>query len=282
MNNLVTRALSGAVYVALICGAVIAGGWCFVALVSLLGALALNEFFGLSNAPHGGERKASKIVDIVGGMILIICPTVNIPGCAVPNLSAILLFLFLLYLLLRPVMQIYSREKSPLTNIAYAYMGVLYIAMPLASMSFYYSFVNGGYLLLAMFVMIWLSDTGAYLVGSMIGRHKLIPRISPGKTWEGFIGGVVFSVGSAFIFKLGFPGIYSDFSLPVMCGLGLLVALFATWGDLVESLIKRTLGVKDSGSIMPGHGGILDRIDSLLLVAPASIIYLLTAYFCFM
>lgn len=173
-------------------------------------------------------------------------------------------------------MQIYNQESSPLTNLAYSYMGQMYIALPLGLMSMYYTLNDGKALLLMMFIMIWLNDTGAFLVGSMIGKHKLFPRISPKKSWEGFVGGVVFSIIGGVIAKLYFPDYFETISMIHLCGLGLVVGIFATWGDLVESLIKRTLGVKDSGNILPGHGGILDRIDSLLLVIPASLLYLIT------
>ena len=141
-------------------------------------------------------------------------------------------------------------------------------------MSTYYTLPDGQALLLAMFIRIWLSDTGAFVTGSLIGRHKLFPRISPGKTWEGFFGGIFFVVVSAVVMKLSFASTFGSESIGVLCGMGVIVAVFATWGDLVESLIKRTLGVKDSGKLLPGHGGILDRIDSLLLVVPASLVYL--------
>lgn len=281
MKNLVTRALSGAVYVALICAAVLLGGWWFIALFSLFAVLALNEFYGLSNGPEGGENTTTLIIDVVGGLVLTVglgCVNIDslMPPLAIRLLGGTFLSLYLLYLVIRLVAQIYTREQSPLTNLAFSYMGQMYIALPLGLMAMYYTFADGPCLLLAMFIMIWLSDTGAYLVGSMIGRHKMIPRVSPGKTWEGFVGGVLFAIGSAFVFKYCFPSCYSSISIVALCGMGLVVSLFATWGDLVESLIKRTLGVKDSGSIMPGHGGILDRIDSLLLVIPASLIYLIT------
>jgi len=187
---------------------------------------------------------------------------------------------YLLYLIIRLVLQLYSQESSPLTNLAYSYMGQMYIALPLGLMSMYYTLPDGKPLLMAMFVMIWLNDTGAFLVGSAIGKHKLFPRISPNKSWEGFMGGVIFSIASAFIFKYCFPIHFENISIYSLCGMGAVVGAFATWGDLVESLIKRTLGVKDSGKLLPGHGGILDRIDSLLLVIPASLLYL-TAIFLF-
>ena len=155
-------------------------------------------------------------------------------------------------------------------------MGQLCIALPLGIMSMYYTLNDGTALLLAMFVMIWLSDTGAFIVGSLLGRHKLFPRISPAKSWEGFFGGIIFVIASAFVMKYCFGAYFTSTSLAALCGMGVTTAVFATWGDLVESLIKRTLGVKDSGNILPGHGGILDRIDSLLLVIPATLIYLVT------
>lgn len=278
MNNLIKRALSGAVYVALIICAIMAGGWWFIALSCLFGVLALNEFYGLSNGSSGGENVSTLIIDIAGGFILVAglgCVDLDLLSPFTTRvIGGTLFMLYLLYLVVRLVSQLYSREVSPLVNLAFSYMGQLYIALPLGLMSMYYTFRQGEWLLLAMFVMIWLSDTGAYLVGSAIGRHKLFPRISPGKTWEGFIGGLLFATGAGVAFKYLCPGCFDSMPVAAMAGMGVVVSLFATWGDLVESLIKRTLGVKDSGSIMPGHGGILDRIDSLLLVVPASLIYL--------
>lgn len=279
MSNLIKRALSGIIYVALIVGAVILGGWWFIGLFCFFSIVALNEFYGLSNGSTGGENVTTLIIDLTGGFILtfgLCCINIELLSPLTTRvLGGTFFTIYLLYLVVRLVTQLYGREQSPLTNLAYSYMGQMYIALPLGLMSMYYTIADGSALLLAMFVMIWLSDTGAFLVGSAIGRHKLFPRISPGKTWEGFAGGCLFAIGSAFVFKYCFPTYYSSITIEGLCGLGLVVALFATWGDLVESLIKRTLGVKDSGHIMPGHGGILDRIDSLLLVIPASLIYLI-------
>ncbi len=280
MKNLLLRTITGAIYVALICAAVLLGGWWFIALFSLFTVLALNEFYGLCNAATGGENIITLVFDIAGGLILAIglgCVNIELLSPLTTRvLGGTFFTVYLLYLVARLVVQLYSQESSPLTNLAYSYMGQMYIALPLGLMSMYYTLPDGATLLLAMFIMIWLSDTGAFLVGSMIGKHKLFPRISPGKTWEGFIGGVIFAVGSAFVFKYCFGAYYENYTIGGLCGLGLVVCVFATWGDLVESLVKRTLGVKDSGNLLPGHGGILDRIDSLLLVIPASLIYLIT------
>ena len=118
------------------------------------------------------------------------------------------------------------------------------------------------------------SGSGAYCVGSLLGRHKLFPRISPGKSWEGSIGGAVFVVAAAWAISYFLDD--TMLTLPQWIGLGLVVVIFGTWGDLVESLFKRTLGIKDSGSILPGHGGMLDRFDSSLLAIPAAVVYLYT------
>jgi phosphatidate cytidylyltransferase len=139
---------------------------------------------------------------------------------------------------------------------------------------------------LSVFIFLWMNDTGAYCIGSLIGRHKLFPRISPAKSWEGSIGGAIVVLLVAYgINILDNGGLYlNDFgikpcgmlSMPEWLGLGLVVVIFGTWGDLIESLFKRTLGIKDSGSILPGHGGMLDRFDSSLLAIPAAVVYLYT------
>lgn len=279
MKNLILRTITGAIYVALICASVLAGGWYFILFFGLLSIIALHEFYSLSNASTGGENVTTLIVDIVGGLIVCVgLGMVNMslmPPYATAVMGGTFFTIYMLYLVVRLVMQIYSQENSPLTNLAYSYMGQMYIALPLGLMSMYYTLADGKALLMTMFVMIWLNDTGAFLVGSMIGKHKLFPRISPKKSWEGFIGGVVFAILAGVLAKVLFPFYFESFSLIGLAGLGLVVGIFATWGDLAESLIKRTLGVKDSGNILPGHGGILDRIDSLLLVVPASLLYLI-------
>lgn len=280
MKNLFKRSITGIIYVALIVGAVLAGGWWYVALFALFTLLAINEFSRLANASDGGENVVTLIIDMTGALVLFVgMSCVNMPlfsSYATAVMGGTFFSVYLLYLIVRLVMQLYSHESSPLTNLSYSYMGQLYIALPLGIMSMYFTMPDSTSLLLAMFIMIWLSDTGAFVVGSMLGKHKLFPRISPAKTWEGFCGGIVFVVLSAIVMKCCFAQWFESISMLQLCGMGITVAVFATWGDLVESLIKRTLGVKDSGNILPGHGGILDRIDSLLLVIPASLLYLVT------
>jgi phosphatidate cytidylyltransferase len=124
---------------------------------------------------------------------------------------------------------------------------------------------------LPFFVFLWASDTGAYCVGSLIGKHPLFKRISPNKSWEGSVGGAVLAIGISMIFAHYDTSLYSTLQ---WAGMALVVVVFGTWGDLVESLMKRQLGIKDSGNILPGHGGMLDRFDSSLIAIPAVALYL--------
>jgi len=183
------------------------------------------------------------------------------------------------------VAELYMKAKDPINNWAYTMLSQLYIALPLSLINIL-AFRSNGYSIqysylapLAVFVFLWINDAGAYCVGSLIGRHKLFPRISPGKSWEGSIGGGVLVVVAAVV-TWHVTTLYgvNDLGLSAYgwAGLGLVVVVFGTWGDLIESLFKRTLGIKDSGNILPGHGGMLDRFDSTLMAVPAAVVYLYT------
>lgn len=183
------------------------------------------------------------------------------------------------------VAELYMKAKDPINNWAYTMLSQLYIALPLSLINIL-AFRSNGYSIqysylapLAVFVFLWINDAGAYCVGSLIGRHKLFPRISPGKSWEGSVGGGLLVVVAAVVtwYVTTQYGV-NDLGLSAYgwAGLGLVVVVFGTWGDLIESLFKRTLGIKDSGNILPGHGGMLDRFDSTLMAVPAAVVYLYT------
>jgi len=164
-------------------------------------------------------------------------------------------------------------------------MSQLYIALPLSLLNVLAYRWNGTgvqytYLTpLSVFVFLWINDAGAYCVGSLLGRHKLFPRVSPGKSWEGSIGGGLLVIAVAvLVWHLTEQYGVNDLGLSAVewAGLGLVIVIFGTWGDLIESLFKRTLGIKDSGNILPGHGGMLDRFDSTLMAVPAAVVYLYT------
>jgi phosphatidate cytidylyltransferase len=188
----------------------------------------------------------------------------------------------IIYLL---IAELYLIREDPISNWAYTMMSQIYIALPFSLLNVL-AFRSAGsdiqytYLIpLSVFVFLWINDTGAYLCGSLLGKNKLFPRISPGKSWEGSIGGGLLVIAVAvLVWYLTEKYEVNELGLTAYewAGLGLTVVVFGTWGDLVESLFKRTLGIKDSGNILPGHGGMLDRFDSSLMAIPAAVVYLYT------
>lgn len=269
MKNIVTRTISGIVYIALIVCALLAGANWFSALMALFALLAVREFQILT-----GDASAR-------GSITLLINTVDIAaaiGLCLATLADVYYLLFDTYLLagyliIRIVLSLYDKRADTFAATGRSILSVFYIGLPL-SLAALIDYTTGGegisrHIMLIIFIMIWLNDTGAYCVGCTLGRHRLCERLSPKKSWEGFWGGMLFCIaaGLACAYSLGFD------SWMQWVGLGIVVSVFSTWGDLFESLMKRTMGVKDSGHLIPGHGGILDRIDSLLLVAPACFIY---------
>ncbi|MBD5264128.1 MAG: phosphatidate cytidylyltransferase [Bacteroides sp.] len=261
INKLLLRATTGLIYVVLIVGCIILGQIPLTLLASLFAILAVIEFEKITHELSPRTLPAL-ILDIAG------CVTLTFSWIIWP------LYIWVMILLSRMTLELYMKSSTPIANLAKSMMTQLYIGLPLALMCCLGNWFNLN-VVLVVFIMIWINDTGAFLSGSMLGRHKLFERISPKKSWEGFIGGLVFNLIAATLFCTygsSFFGIGD--SLPIWLGLGAVVTIFATWGDLVESLLKRSLKIKDSGNIMPGHGGILDRIDSLLFVMPATLLYL--------
>ncbi len=182
------------------------------------------------------------------------------------------------------ISELYAKNKDAVTNMAYTMLGQMYIAMPFALINIlaFKRDAEGNFseyemlLPLSIFILLWSNDTGAYCCGSLFGKHKLFPRISPGKTWEGSIGGGIFAIIIAGVigYVANMGAVPHTLNIWQWLGLGAVVVIFGTWGDLVESLFKRTVGVKDSGNILPGHGGMMDRFDSSLIAIPAAVIYL--------
>lgn len=272
MKNLVVRAMSGAVYVALIvCSILFGGNWAFLALCCIFAFLGIMEFQKITQRDFY-ENPRVLFIDLLVGVSIPATVALWFSG---NSYIAVALTIFILILILvRFIAQLYAVKEDAIRQIANSVLSVVYVAIPLAFASILLC-MGLPQVLLLMFVMIWLNDTGAYLVGSALGSHRLFARLSPKKSWEGFFGGLAFCVGAGILVKGFFPGQFTFFTTAQLGIMGLIVSVTATWGDLFESLIKRTFGVKDSGTLIPGHGGILDRIDSLLFVAPATAIYLL-------
>jgi len=270
MKNFSLRLLTGVVYVATITSGIIVNQYTFIGLFSIIVFLCLREFYHLTNIQKGTQINLWH--NSLGGLLLLVSTYLY----ASDTLGCSILFLYLLYIVATLVSALYKKKQDPVTHVAYIFFGQCYIALPLSLLNilafqhntpsvtgYYYLFI------LSLFVFIWVNDTGAYLVGMLFGKHRLFPRISPKKSWEGFFGGLAFTVASSFIFAHFEPEIpYYHW-----IGISVMVVLFGTWGDLVESLIKRTLDVKDSGKSLPGHGGFLDRFDSLLLAIYAVLFY---------
>lgn len=271
MKNLVVRSLSGIVYVALIIGAILAGQAWFFALTLLLGLLAAVEFEHIILAPITGVwHWAVRILDAATALALITLPLfLHLPH-AIGNTC---LGLVLMYTLTRFTLALYDKGPAAYRDCGWSCLMLAYVALPLSMLNMLTQLAAQWQLIvLTMFIMIWLNDTGAYCVGSMIGKNRMFPRLSPKKSWEGFAGGLVCCIGAGVGAYFMNPDI---FSLPQWIGFGIMVCAFSTWGDLFESLLKRSHAIKDSGHLIPGHGGILDRIDSLLFVSMGTVLYYL-------
>ena len=276
-KTLLTRASVGAVYIAIILLGIFGGGFSFLAVFGIITGIGLFEFYRMveKNTTHA----ISKVFNIASGMLIFLAVFLDLEGITQYALPVV----GLLYLLIVVLNAVCIPRDDIFHSTIYSVFGQMYVTMPLSLLMFIryqFSYTLVGYyyaFILALFVFIWINDTGAYIVGSRFGKHKLNKRISPKKTIEGFVGGIVFTVLSSFAF-IHFVPVYPIDSYLFWASFAIIVSLFATLGDLFESLIKRTCNVKDSGDIMPGHGGILDRIDSLLIVVPAAYLYLLVFF----
>lgn len=276
-NNFIQRAITGIIFVGVLIGCILGGPISFTLLFALITALTIHEFgVIISKQP---DVEINKPICMLAGVFLFF-------GFAylgvMPGQTEILIpYLFLIIYLL--VSELYLKKKNPLNNWAYAMMSQIYIALSFAMLNglAYHSIGNEGELSnyqvqynpilpLSIFIFTWINDTGAYCTGMLFGKHRLFERISPKKSWEGSIGGGVFSIIAAIVMAHYFPFM----PISIWIGLALTVVIFGTLGDLTESLLKRTIGIKDSGNILPGHGGMLDRFDSTLMAVPAAVVYL--------
>lgn len=266
LKTVAVRAVTGAVFISVIIGGILWNDYSFALLFMAFSAMASGEFYRLvENLTH--TPRGTRFVDIMGSILLFL--TLYIYASQDFDISGIITVPYLIYFLVRFIMQLYDKVERPLEGWAYSFLGQIYVALPFALCNILY-FRFSPLILLSLFAFIWINDTGAYLVGCTIGKHRLFERISPKKSWEGFWGGLILAAGAAFLAAQYF----NDLNTWQWIGLALICSIFGTWGDLCESLIKRSLDVKDSGNILPGHGGWLDRFDSVLLAAPAAILYL--------
>ncbi len=268
MNTILQRTVSGIVYVVVIIGSLFLGKIAFGILLLGIGTLALFEFYKL---PVRTVPLTVIITGLIAGSFVMTSAFLVASGVLNPlwlicNL-ALILFLFIMALFV-------NHQKVP-EILAIQILGILYVSLPLAlstyiifPRSFQYEYTYR--IILGMFILIWINDIFAYLTGITLGRHRLYEKVSPKKTWEGVFGGTIFTLVSAFWMSEIMNALLRKDWLIIAA----MVSVFGVMGDLFESMFKREGNVKDSGNLVPGHGGILDRIDSMLFVIPAVFIYL--------
>ena len=276
MKNFIIRAITGLTFAAVLIGSILYSPVSLITLFSIVAALTIWEFGTIVNNHAGASM--NRMISAAAGFYLVFA----VGWYQMGLISGREFTPYLLTLIYLSVSELYRQEPNSLKNWAYAFAAQMYIAFPFALLSVlglhYDSFADkmqyDFIFPLSVFIFLWMSDTGAYLVGSLLSRYfpaKLFPRISPKKSWVGSIGGGLLCLAAAW-------GIYAYepkyMELWQWMGLALTVCVFGTWGDLVESLLKRQVGIKDSGNILPGHGGLLDRFDSSLLAIPAAVVYL--------
>lgn len=265
LSNLQQRLIVGVLGAALFIGGIIFSEWTFMLLFLGLTLLGTLEFYKLAGAAGIKPNKTLGAILAVGsfGAIFLIDKA---------YMPAELLYLALPGIFLVFVLELYRKEPQPFTNIAFTILGVFYIAVPFSLLQLL-GHLQGEYRwqpILGLMLLIWAADTGAYIAGKNFGKHKLLERVSPGKTWEGWVGGTVLTV----LVGWGLAALFHDLELYQWIGIAVIVSIFGVLGDLTESLLKRSLGVKDSGTLLPGHGGILDRFDSLIMAIPFIVAFL--------
>jgi len=278
MKNFIVRTITGVFFVAAIVISFL-NPRAMALLFALVTGMTVWEFCSLVNDRPGVQ--VNRFISTVAGVFLFFAMAGYNSGIT-PSSVFIPYLVSIIYLM---IAELYLKAEDPIANWAYTMMSQLYIALPLSLLNVLAYRWNGTgvqytYLTpLSVFVFLWINDAGAYCVGSLLGRHKLFPRVSPGKSWEGSIGGGLLVIAVAvLVWHLTEQYGVNDLGLSAVewAGLGLVIVIFGTWGDLIESLFKRTLGIKDSGNILPGHGGMLDRFDSTLMAVPAAVVYLYT------
>ena len=277
LKTLGVRSLTGSVFVMVLLGCLLFGYTTFALLFFVVSLIGLSEFFSIS------EKLGARPFKTVTYILAVILYFLSVNHLYLFGSMGLLTFLFYPLLLLTPfilmAVAMFSKRESPLLDFSYSLFAILYAVLPFCLLqelvvknySFEADMMRYDYRsVLAVILLIWSNDTFAYLGGSLFGKHKMIARVSPGKTWEGTLFGILVSFGISFLLQKYLV----HESLGIWPVFGILVPVLATIGDLVESMLKRQAGIKDSGNLMPGHGGVLDRFDSLIFVSPFVVIIL--------
>lgn len=274
MKNFILRTITaiGIVAVQVLCTYL--SQYSLAALFLLLTALTVNEFIKIMS--QRGKVVVSRPIVIAGSCYLFFVFWLN---SLTRGESLALFFPYLLFLIYCYIKELFGKQPNPIANLGTIMLSQMYVVLPLSLINVlaftpfecFHSEAPYYAITLAIYIFIWINDTGAYLSGITLGKHKMFPRISPKKSWEGAIGGALATIASAFIVA----HFYTFMELWQWIGMAIVVILAGTFGDLTESMMKRQLDIKDSGYILPGHGGFLDRLDSMLFAIPAVVAYLL-------
>jgi len=270
LKEFLIRTASGLTYAALMIGSITIHPLIFGVVFLLILIKGMTEFYSFTTDP---DQKPMVIPGIAAGILVFL--SFFLYRYASLDRSIFLIIPFTGLLLF--IITIFRKQGQPINSLALTLLGIIYVAVPLSLFNglVYHPYLEGfNYQVgLFLFVIIWLNDTGAYITGMLIGKHKMFTRISPKKTWEGLAGGLFFAFLASWLMRPVIPDIPDNQAWM----LTLAIVISGTFGDLAESAFKRAAGVKDSGKFMPGHGGLLDRFDSLLFAAP--IVYLLINLF---
>jgi phosphatidate cytidylyltransferase len=265
-NNLTQRIITGILGSAGIIAGVCLSQWSYFAIFFIICLFSLLEFYKLAGLD--GMIPQKTFGTICG--VFVFCLSFFIENQTISYRYYFLIFPLVSFVYM---IKLYKKvERKPFTNIAFTFLGIFYVSVPFALLNIA-AFENGSYnydIILGSLLILWASDTGAYFAGTFFGKRKLFERISPKKTWEGFIGGAVL----ALIFAFGMAMFTDTLNMTQWMVVGIIIIVGGTFGDLVESLLKRSIEIKDSGNALPGHGGFLDRFDGLLISAPFIVAYL--------
>lgn len=272
MSNLAIRTLTGAILVVLVIAAILADRNLFALLFLIFTIIGLWEFYSMVEKAGVFPNKTAGI--LAGVVLFSTNAMVAMELIGIELLLLNFIFIFLIFLF-----ELYRNNPNPFTNIAFTFFGLLYVAVPFSLLNYFPNpaFIPGIYhtsFLLGFFFLVWINDTGAFVMGTAFGKHRLFERVSPKKTWEGAIGGAILTFICAGIISIYYSQIYLKDWLIISA----IIVVFGTYGDLFESMFKRSINTKDSGRILPGHGGVLDRFDSVFMAAPFVFVYLLMTY----
>lgn len=262
MNNFTLRTITGSAFVIVIIGSVLINHWLFASLFFIVALIGFWEFSRISRSLNVYPSKLTGLLLSALTYLLIVFWNFLI----IPDQS---LYFLLLVPIIIVVVELTRKTSTSMLNVAMTLFGLIWVVIPLAMLSGFFNLAEEHKwretgLLLGFFLILWINDSGAYIIGSWLGKHKLLERISPKKTWEGFFGGALAGLLVAYTISSSF----TEFSIAEWLLIGAAIIIFGTIGDLAESMFKRNAGIKDSGKILPGHGGVLDRFDAVLIAAP--------------